>query len=38
MQLCEGGSVIELVRAIHKTDKKLCELHLAYILKDTIQV
>lgn len=38
MQLCEGGSVIELVRAMHKTDKKLCELHLAYILKDTIKV
>ncbi|XP_065353511.1 neither inactivation nor afterpotential protein C isoform X2 [Cloeon dipterum] len=37
MQLCEGGTVIDMVKALHKSDKKLSELHIAHILKETIK-
>ncbi|CAH1389425.1 unnamed protein product [Nezara viridula] len=37
MELCEGGPVIDLIRALHRQAKKMNELHIAFILKETIK-
>lgn len=37
-QLCEGGSVGDLVRGLSAIDKKMREEHIAYILKEVIKV
>lgn len=37
-QLCEYGSVIDIVRKLKAVDKKMSEEHIAYILKYTIKV
>lgn len=37
-QLCEFGSVIDIVRKLKAADKKMSEEHIAYILKYTIKV
>ncbi|KAG7311754.1 hypothetical protein JYU34_002814 [Plutella xylostella] len=37
IELCECGSVIDIVRKLHATDRKMSEEHIAYILKYTIK-
>ncbi|CAG9567458.1 unnamed protein product [Danaus chrysippus] len=37
VELCEYGSVIDIVRKLKATDKKMSEEHIAYILKYTIK-
>nr|CAD7585776.1 unnamed protein product [Timema genevievae] len=37
MELCEGGTVMDLVRGLHLKSKKMCEEHIAFILKETIK-
>ena len=37
-QLCDGGPVIDLVKGLQATDKRMKEEHIAYILKETIKV
>ncbi|XP_046822290.1 neither inactivation nor afterpotential protein C isoform X2 [Vespa crabro] len=37
MELCEGGSVMDLVRGLIASNKKMREKHIAYILKEVIK-
>uniref|UniRef100_A0A1B6C2U7 Protein kinase domain-containing protein n=1 Tax=Clastoptera arizonana TaxID=38151 RepID=A0A1B6C2U7_9HEMI len=37
MQLCEGGPITDLVRALIKQNKKLSEEHIAYILREVVK-
>ncbi|XP_015178392.1 PREDICTED: neither inactivation nor afterpotential protein C isoform X1 [Polistes dominula] len=37
MELCEGGSVMDLVRGLIASNKKMREEHIAYILKEVIK-
>ncbi|RVE54658.1 hypothetical protein evm_000779 [Chilo suppressalis] len=37
LELCECGSVIDIVRKLQTTDKRMSEEHIAYILKYTIK-
>ncbi|XP_016842665.1 neither inactivation nor afterpotential protein C isoform X2 [Nasonia vitripennis] len=37
MELCDGGPVIDLVRGLKMTDKRMREEHIAYILRETIK-
>ncbi|KAM3962727.1 STKc_myosinIII_N_like and MYSc_Myo21 domain-containing protein ninaC [Aphomia sociella] len=37
LELCECGSVIDIVRKLHAADRKMSEEHIAYILKYTIK-
>ncbi|KAF9811956.1 hypothetical protein SFRURICE_021313 [Spodoptera frugiperda] len=37
LELCECGSVIDIVRKLKATDRKMSEEHIAYILKYTIK-
>ncbi|XP_066595242.1 neither inactivation nor afterpotential protein C isoform X2 [Prorops nasuta] len=37
MELCEGGSVMDLVRGLMASNKKMREEHIAYILKEIIK-
>ncbi|XP_039280465.1 neither inactivation nor afterpotential protein C isoform X3 [Nilaparvata lugens] len=37
MQLCEGGSITDLVRGLQKQNKRMTEEHIAYILKETVK-
>ncbi|XP_028163622.1 neither inactivation nor afterpotential protein C [Ostrinia furnacalis] len=37
LELCEFGSVIDIVRKLHATDRRMSEEHIAYILKYTIK-
>ncbi|XP_023317073.1 neither inactivation nor afterpotential protein C isoform X2 [Trichogramma pretiosum] len=37
MELCEGGPVIDLVRGLKISDKRMREEHTAYILRETIK-
>ncbi|XP_060801531.1 neither inactivation nor afterpotential protein C [Amyelois transitella] len=37
LELCECGSVIDIVRKLNATDRKMSEEHIAYILKYTIK-
>ncbi|KAJ8686537.1 hypothetical protein QAD02_022331 [Eretmocerus hayati] len=37
MELCEGGPIIDLVRGLQMTDKRMREEHIAYVLRETIK-
>ncbi|KAL1124362.1 hypothetical protein AAG570_000991, partial [Ranatra chinensis] len=37
MQLCEGGPATDLTRALQHQTKKMSEIHIAFILKETIK-
>ncbi|XP_059471751.1 neither inactivation nor afterpotential protein C isoform X2 [Neocloeon triangulifer] len=37
MQLCEGGSIIDLVKGLYKADKKFTEIHIAFVMKEVIK-
>ncbi|KAL0848932.1 hypothetical protein ABMA28_013327 [Loxostege sticticalis] len=37
LELCECGSVIDIVRKLHADDRRMSEEHIAYILKYTIK-
>ncbi|XP_058802662.1 neither inactivation nor afterpotential protein C [Phymastichus coffea] len=37
LELCDGGPVIDLVRGLQMTDKRMREEHIAYILRETIK-
>ncbi|XP_015610405.1 neither inactivation nor afterpotential protein C isoform X2 [Cephus cinctus] len=37
MELCEGGPVMDLVRGLAASDRKLREEHIAYILKEVVK-
>ncbi|XP_046607249.1 neither inactivation nor afterpotential protein C isoform X1 [Neodiprion virginianus] len=37
MEFCEGGSVMDLVRGLAASDKKLKEEHIGYILKEVVK-
>ncbi|XP_071448821.1 neither inactivation nor afterpotential protein C isoform X2 [Hetaerina americana] len=37
MEFCEGGPVVDLVRGLHSQNKKMSEVHIAYILRETVK-
>lgn len=38
LQLCEGGTVMDLVRGMIASDKRMREEHIAFILREVIKV
>lgn len=38
LQLCEGGTVMDLVRGMIASDKRMREMHIAFILREVIKV
>lgn len=38
LQLCEGGSVMDMVRGMVMSDKRMKEEHIAFILREVVKV